>query len=91
MTQKSSFLTKLGQTVGVLLIAALFVYLGLWQLQRAADLKESLKVATTVDTNVVPLESITSPRLAIPAKALNRTVSITGKYIANFKAANQKE
>ena len=91
MTQKSSFLTKVGQTVAVLLVAALFVALGFWQLQRAADLKESLKVATAIDTNVVPLESITSPRQAIPASALNRTVSVTGKYIANFKAANQKD
>jgi len=62
MTQKSSFLTKLGQVVAVLLVTALFVALGLWQLQRAADLKESLKVATAVDMNVVPLESITRPR-----------------------------
>jgi surfeit locus 1 family protein len=91
MNQKSSFLTKLGQVVAVLLVAALFVALGFWQLQRAADLKESLKVATAIDTNVVPLESITSPRQAIPASALNRTVSVTGKYIANFKAANQKD
>uniref|UniRef100_UPI0040493F71 SURF1 family cytochrome oxidase biogenesis protein n=1 Tax=Candidatus Planktophila sp. TaxID=2175601 RepID=UPI0040493F71 len=91
MTQKSSFLTKVGQTVAVLLITALFVSLGFWQLQRAADLKESLQVATAIDTNIVPLESITSPRQAIPPSALNRTVSITGKYIANFKAANQKD
>ena len=91
MTQKSSFLTKVCQTVAVLLVTALFVSLGLWQLQRAADLKESLEVATAIDTNIVPLESITSPRKAIPPSALNRTVSITGKYIANFKAANQKD
>lgn len=91
MTHKSSFLTKVGQTVAVLLVTALFVSLGLWQLQRAADLKESLQVATTIDINVVPLESITSPRQAIPAPALNRMVSVTGKYIANFKAANQKD
>ena len=91
MTHKTSFLTKVGQTVAVLLITALFVSLGLWQLQRAADLKESLQVATTIDTNLVPLESITTPRQAIPASALNRTVSVTGKYIANFKAANQKD
>ena len=53
MTQPSNFLTKAFQSIAVLLIAALFVGLGLWQLQRAADLKESLKVATTIDTNVV--------------------------------------
>jgi cytochrome oxidase assembly protein ShyY1 len=89
MTQQSNFVTKALQAVAVLLIAAVFVGLGIWQLQRAADLKNSLKVATTVDTNVVPLESVTAPREAIPATALNKTVSATGHYIANFKAPNQ--
>ena len=89
MTQQSNFLTKALQAVAVLIIAAIFVGLGVWQLQRAADLKSSLKVATTIDANVVPLESITQPREAIPAQALNRTVSATGHYIANFRAPNQ--
>jgi cytochrome oxidase assembly protein ShyY1 len=89
MTQPSNFLTKAFQAVAVLLIAATFVGLGIWQLQRAADLKESLKVATTIDTTVVPLESVTSPSESIPATALNTTVSVTGHYIANFKAPNQ--
>jgi hypothetical protein len=48
-----------------------------------------LKIATTIDTNVVALESVTAPREAIPATALNKTVSATGHYIANFKAPNQ--
>jgi len=89
MTQQSNFLSKALQGVAVLLIAAVFVGLGVWQLQRAADLKSSLKVATTIDTTVVPLESVTAPREAIPAKALNRTISATGHYIANFRAPNQ--
>ena len=89
MTQQSNFLTKAFQAVAVLLIAAVFVGLGIWQLQRAADLKNSLKVATTIDTNIVPLDSVTAPREAIPAKALNKTVSANGHYIANFRAPNQ--
>ena len=89
MTQQSNFLTKAFQAVGVVLIAAIFFALGVWQLQRASDLKESLKVATTIDTTAVPLESITAPRESIPAKALNKTVTISGHYIANFKAPNQ--
>ena len=89
MTQQSNLLTKAVQAVAVLLIAAIFFGLGIWQLQRAADLKRSLKVATTVDTTVVPLESVTQPRVAIPAAALNRTVSISGHYIQNFRAPNQ--
>ena len=89
MTQPSNFLTKVFQALAVLLVAGLFVGLGFWQLQRAADLKESLKVATTSDTTVVSLESVTSPREPIPATALNTTVSVSGYYIANFRAPNQ--
>ena len=45
MTQPNNLVTKLFQGVAVVAIAVLFVGLGFWQLQRAADLKESLKVA----------------------------------------------
>ena len=89
MTQQSNLLTKAFQAIAVLLIAVIFVGLGFWQLQRAADLKRSLKIATTIDTTVVPLQSVTQPRVAIPAAALNRTVSVSGHYIQNFRAPNQ--
>ena len=89
MTQPSNLLTKAFQAIAVVLIAAIFVGLGIWQLQRAADLKKSLKVATTIDSKVVSLQSVISPRESIPATALNRTVSVSGHYIANFKAPNQ--
>ena len=91
MTQPNNFLTKLFQGVAVVAIAALFVGLGFWQLQRAADLKASLKVARTIDTNEVPLQSVARPREALGAQAFNRTVSLTGKYIANFRAPNQDD
>ena len=89
MIPASNFFTKALQAIAVLLIAAVFVGLGVWQLQRAAELKDSLKVATTIDTNLVPLESVTVPRQSLPADAINITVSATGQYIQNFKAPNQ--
>ena len=89
MTPASKFFTKAFQAVAVVLVAAIFVGLGMWQLERAAELKESLKVATTIDTSIVPLESVTAPRESIPATALNKTVSVSGYYIQNFRAPNQ--
>ena len=89
MTPASNFFTKAFQAVAVVLVAAIFVGLGMWQLERAAELKESLKVATTIDTNIVSLESVTAPRQSIPATALNKTVSVSGYYIQNFRAPNQ--
>jgi cytochrome oxidase assembly protein ShyY1 len=88
MTPASKFLTKALQAVAVLLLAAIFVGLGIWQLQRAAELKESLKVATTIDTRIVPLESVATPRVSLPPSALNKTVFVTGQYIQNFRAPN---
>ena len=89
MTPASNFFTKASQAVAVLVLAAIFVGLGIWQLQRAADLKNSLKVATTIDTQVVQLESVTSPRVSLPPAAVNKTVSVSGQYIQNFRAPNQ--
>jgi len=91
MTQRNNLLTRIFQGVAVLAIATLFVGLGFWQLQRAADLKESLKVARTIDTKGVALQSVAQPRQALGEQAFNRTVSLTGKYIANFKAPNQDD
>ena len=91
MTQRNNLLTRIFQGIAVLAIAALFVGLGFWQLQRAADLKESLKVARTIDTKVVALQSVAQPRQALGEQAFNRTVSLTGKYIANFRAPNQDD
>ena len=89
MTPASNFFTKASQAIAVILLAAIFVGLGIWQLQRAADLKNSLKVATTIDTKVVQLESVTSPRVSLPPAAINKTVSVSGQYIQNFRAPNQ--
>ena len=91
MTQRNNLLTRIFRGVAVLAIAVLFVGLGFWQLQRAADLKESLKVARTIDTKVVPLQAVAQPRQALGEQAFNRTVSLTGKYIANFRAPNQDD
>jgi cytochrome oxidase assembly protein ShyY1 len=89
MTPASNFFTKASQAIAVIVLAAIFVGLGIWQLQRAADLKNSLKVATTIDTKVVQLESVTSPRVSLPPAAINKTVSVSGQYIQNFRAPNQ--
>jgi cytochrome oxidase assembly protein ShyY1 len=89
MTPASNFLTKAFQAVAVIALAAVFVGLGIWQLERAADLKNSLKVATTIDTQVVQLESVTTPRVSLPPAAINKTVSASGQYIQNFRAPDQ--
>jgi len=89
MTPASNFFTIATKAIAVIALAAIFVGLGIWQLQRAADLKNSLKVATTIDTQVVRLESVTTPRVSLPPAAINKTVSVSGQYIQNFRAPDQ--
>ena len=89
MTPASNFFTKATKAIAVIALATIFVGLGVWQLQRAADLKNSLKVATTIDTQVVRLESVTTPRVSLPPEAINKTVSVSGQYIQNFRAPDQ--
>ncbi|MCX6438572.1 MAG: hypothetical protein NT101_00900 [Actinobacteria bacterium] len=87
----NSFFSKVGQVVAVLLIAAIFFALGLWQLDRAKELKESLVTATQVDTNIVPLTSIATARQPLQASAINRMVQVSGHYVASFRAPNQSD
>ena len=87
----NSFLSKVGQVVAVLLIVSIFFALGLWQLDRAKALKESLVTATAVDTNIVPLTSIATARQPLSPEAMNRTVQISGNYVATYRAPNQAD
>ena len=87
----NSFLSKVGQVVAVLLIASVFFALGLWQLDRAKALKESLVTATAVDINIVPLTSIATARQPLPVEAMNRMVEVSGHYVASFRAPNQAD
>ena len=87
----NSFLSKVGQVVAVLLIVSLFFALGLWQLDRAKALKESLVTATAVDTNIVPLTSIATARQPLSPEAMNRMVQISGNYVATYRAPNQAD
>ena len=87
----NSFLSKVGQVVAVLLIVSTFFALGLWQLDRAKALKESLVTATTVDTNIVPLTSIATARQPLSPETMNRTVQISGNYVATYRAPNQAD
>ena len=87
----NSFLSKVGQVVAVLLIFSLFFALGLWQLDRAKALKQSLVTATAVDTNIVPLTSIATARQPLSPETMNRTVQISGNYVATYRAPNQAD
>ena len=82
---------KLLEYTSLLLIAAIFVGLGLWQLDRARDMKRILNAAPPSITAPVPLESLAKPRSALDTKVDSKSVSASGFYVANFRAPNQKD
>jgi hypothetical protein len=81
---------RLFQAVAVLSLAAIFISLGLWQLDRARDLKASLNAPTIQDQRVYALSDLTFAEGSLPVDAYGKTVLAHGHYVANFKAANQR-
>ena len=82
---------KFLEYTSLLLIAAIFVGLGLWQLDRARDMKSILNTKPAAITAPVPLTNLLQPRTAMDTKVDSKSVSASGFYVANFKAPNQKD
>lgn len=71
-------------------LAAIFVSLGLWQLDRARDLKKIQNAPAVQDQRIYQLSDLTSAEGSLPVEAYGKSVEAHGHYIANFKAPNQK-
>ena len=82
---------KFLEYIALLLIATVFVGLGLWQLDRARDMKTILNAQPAEITEPVPLENLLQPRTALDSKVDSKSVSASGFYVANFRAPNQKD
>jgi cytochrome oxidase assembly protein ShyY1 len=54
------------QAITVLVLAAIFIALGIWQLQRAQELQDAKKVVA--DTTIYPLAQMTSATGSVPAR-----------------------
>jgi cytochrome oxidase assembly protein ShyY1 len=70
-------------------LAATFIGLGLWQLQRAQELQEYS--AAPVDASVYPLLSKTTATGIVPGESIGKLVTTSGYYVATYKAPNQKD
>jgi cytochrome oxidase assembly protein ShyY1 len=80
---------KLLQGIAVLLIAVVFTLLGLWQLDRASDLKRSQEAAKIVDPKIYSLSELVVPSTALDSRGVGKSVATSGFYVANFKAPGQ--
>jgi len=78
---------KLGFALLLVIFAATFVRLGIWQLDRAHLVQQISKpVADKVE---VRIESLIKPRISIPDNAKGRLVTATGNYERILQAPNQ--
>lgn len=81
---------KFAAALVVIALAAIFVSLGLWQLDRAQELSASEKATPIQDQRIYNLSDLTSAEGSLPVEAFSKNVIAAGNYIATYKAPNQK-
>ena len=82
---------KFFQGLSVLAVVLVLVGLGNWQLDRAALVKEVNAAAKVVDPKVYSLTDLAAPTVALDSRNVNKQVSVSGFYVANFKAPMQND
>jgi cytochrome oxidase assembly protein ShyY1 len=79
----------LGKAVAVLSLAAAFVFLGMWQLDRANELQDSKKI--TADSKIYQLSNLATPATSLDSRNVGKKVELRGNYILTFRAPNQTD
>jgi hypothetical protein len=73
----------------VLTLAAIFIGLGSWQLDRAREMTANDKKVIVVDEKVYQLSDLTRADEILPVQSFGKYVNISGSIIATYKAPNQ--
>jgi len=78
---------------GLLVLALVLVLIGLgkWQLDSAASVKEAKAAAKLVDPNTYSLAELATATMPLDSRNVNKKVSVSGFYVANFKAPLQQD
>jgi cytochrome oxidase assembly protein ShyY1 len=82
---------KVFQGALVIALALVFVALGNWQLDRSVIVKELNAAAKVIDPRIYSLGELAEPSVTLDSRNVNKSVALTGFYIANFKAPVQKD
>jgi cytochrome oxidase assembly protein ShyY1 len=78
-----------GKVVAVLTLAAVFVLLGIWQLDRANELRDSKNTAP--DSTIYQLADLATPAASLDSRNVGKKVQLRGNYILTFRAPNQTD
>lgn len=73
----------------VLSLAAIFLALGYWQLDRAREMTANEKKVIVLDQKVYQLSNLTRADEILPVESFGKFVTISGPIIATYKAPNQ--
>lgn len=87
MRESRSLTSKIGSTFAVILLVTAFILLGLWQLDRAGQVKELQKPYQ--EKPVIALSEISAPNSNLSGESVNRIVEFSGTYVAQFDAPDQ--
>jgi cytochrome oxidase assembly protein ShyY1 len=79
----------LGKALVVLTLAAAFIFLGMWQLDRANELQDSKKIVP--DSTIYQLADLASPATSLDSRSVGKKVQLRGNYIQTFRAPNQTD
>ena len=85
MNRTKVFLTA----ILILALMSTFIALGFWQLDRARSLKELQKPYQ--EQPIVALSDIANTNSNLADESVNRIVTFTGRYVAEFDAPNQRD
>ena len=85
MNRTKVFLTA----ILILALMSTFIALGFWQLDRARSLKELQKPYQ--EQPIVALSDIANTNSNLADESVNRIVTFTGRYVAEFDAPNQSD
>lgn len=76
-----------GTAIGAIALIAIFIALGLWQLDRAAKFKELQRPYQ--DQPIIALSEVAQPATNLTDSAINRIVKFSGTYATQFTSPNQ--
>jgi cytochrome oxidase assembly protein ShyY1 len=82
---------KFFQSAAVISLALIFVALGNWQLDRSVIVKELNAAAKVIDPKIYSLGELAEPSVTLDSRNVNKSVTVSGFYVANFKAPVQKD
>ena len=69
-------------------LSILCIFLGFWQLNRAADLKRIKEVKP--EAPAVAIEKLAKPNTNLDGESVNRLAILNGSYVQEFRAPNQE-